>query len=98
MRALAAALLALSLGCAAPPAPSAADAPAASPVAISWEQALALIRSGEVRSVAQTHALEVALVTADGARYTAREPGIDAVLHAVRELAPNAGGIAIATE
>jgi hypothetical protein len=46
----------------------------------------------------QSHALEVALGTASGARYTTREPEIDAVLRAVQELAPNAGAIAIATE
>lgn len=94
MRALAAALLALACEVAppvdAPPLPLAGE--------ISWEQALALIRSGEVRSVMQTHALAVALGTASGARYTTREPEIDAVLRAVRELAPNAGEIAIATE
>jgi hypothetical protein len=96
MRALAAALLALSLACAAATPESAPLQPATGE--ISWEQALALIRSGEVRSVMQTHALEVALGTASGARYTTREPEIDAVLRAVRELAPNAGEIAVATE
>jgi hypothetical protein len=95
MRALGSALLALSLACAGAP-----DAAALPPRvgAISWQEALALLRSGEVRRVAQTHALEVTLETRTGARYTAREPEIDAVLRAVREQAPNAGEIAIATE
>ena len=96
MRTLAAALLALSLACAAaPPQPTPSQLARGE---ISWEEALALIRSGEVHSVSQTHALEVALRTRTGARYTTREPEIDAVLRAVRELAPNAGEIAIATE
>jgi hypothetical protein len=97
--------LALSLACAcaaaqesgAPAAPPAPALPAAGGE-ISWEQALALIRSGELRSAMQTHALDVVLVAANGARYTAREPEIDAVLRAVRELAPNAGEISLATE
>jgi hypothetical protein len=98
MRALAVALLALSLVCAAAPAPSVADAPAAPPIAISWERALALIRGGEVRAVMQTHDLAVTLRTESGDRYTTREPAIDAVIRAVREEAPNAGEIAIMTE
>jgi hypothetical protein len=93
-RAIPAALLALSLAgaCAAQPA-------APPPVgAIAWEEALALLRSGSVRQVSQTHALDVTLVTETGARYTAREPRIDEILRAVRAEAPNAGQIAIATE
>jgi hypothetical protein len=97
-RTLLGALLALSLACAAAPAPSSADAPLPPAGAISWQQALALIRSGELRSVMQSHALEVALITASGARYTTREPEIDAVIRAVRDEAPNSGEIAIATE
>jgi hypothetical protein len=96
MRATAAAMLALTLACAEAPLEAAAPLPSAGE--ISWEQALGLIRSGEVRSVMQTHGLDVALGTAGGARYTTREPEIDAVLRAVRELAPNAREIAIATE
>jgi hypothetical protein len=96
MRALASALLALSLGCASASQDAAALAPRIG--AISWEEALALIRSGEVRRVAQTHALEVTLETRTGAHYTAREPEIDAVLRAVREQAPNAGEIGVASE
>ena len=96
MRALAAAALALSLACTSAP-PDAVTLPPRVG-AISWEEALALIRSGEVRRVAQTHAREVTLETTTGARYTAYEPAIDAVLRAVREQAPNADEIAIATE
>ena len=93
-RSLAAALLALACAASAedvtPPPPAGGE--------IAWELAVALIRSGEVRSVRQTHALDVALVTASGVHYTTREPEIDAVLRAVRELAPNADQIAVATE
>jgi hypothetical protein len=97
MRAIAAvALLALGVACApTPPQPTPSQLEREQ---ISWEEALALIRSGEVRSVSQTHALEVSLRTRTGARYTTREPEIDAVLRAVRELAPNADKIVIATE
>ncbi len=98
MRALAVALFALSLACAIAPAPSSADAPLPPPVAISWEQALALIRGGEVRGVMQGHDLGVTLRTESGGRYTTREPEIDAILRAVRAEAPNAGEIAIMTE
>jgi hypothetical protein len=96
MRALAGVGLALSLACASASHDAAALPPRVG--AISWEEALALLRSGEVRRVAQTHALEVTLETTTGARYTAREPAIDAVLRAVREQAPNADEIAIASE
>jgi len=95
-RALVSALLALSLACASTSHDAAAPPPRIG--AISWEEALALIRSGEVRRVSQTHALEVTLETRTGARYTAREPAIDAVLRAVREQAPNADEIVIASE
>lgn len=98
MRALASALLALSLACAIAPAPSSADAPLPPPGAITWEQALALLRTGEVRLVAQSHDLAVTLRTESGERYTTREPEIDAILRAVRGEAPNAGEIAIMTE
>ncbi len=86
--ALAAALLACS--------PAAAELPP--PGAITWEQALAVIRSGEVRSVMQSHDLAVAITTKSGARYTTKEPRIDDVIRAAREEAPNAGEIAIMTE
>ena len=82
--------------CAAPPPPAIGEQPAQG--AIPWEQALTLIRSGRVRMVMQAHSLDVALQTASGEHYTTREPSIDAVLRAVREEAPNAGEIAIATE
>jgi hypothetical protein len=98
MRTLAGLLLALALACVAVPEPSVAEAPLPPPGAIPWEQALALIRSGEVRMVMQAHALGVTLRTANGDRYTTREPAIDAVIRAVREEAPNAEEIAIATE
>jgi hypothetical protein len=66
--------------------------------AISWEEALALLRSGSVRQVSQTHAQDVRIVTETGASYTAREPRIDEILRAVRSEAPNASQIVIVTE
>ena len=90
------ALVALLAACATPPPPAIGEQPP--PGAIPWEQALTLIRSGRVRMVMQAHSLDVTLQTASGEHYTTREPSIDAVIRAVREEAPNAGEIAIATE
>lgn len=89
-------LLGLSLACAS------ATVDPSNPVGpakrISWEEALALIASGEVRTVMQFHALDVWFLTASGDRYTTLEPHIDAVLRAVHELAPNADEIVVRLE
>jgi hypothetical protein len=95
-RILGGALLGLSLACAS------ASVDPSNPVGpaqrISWDEALALIASGEVRRVMQFHALDVWILTASGDRYTTLEPHIDAVTSAVLELAPNADEIALGTE
>lgn len=90
------ALFALFAACATPPPPAIGEQPP--PGAITWQQALTLIRSGRVRMVMQAHSLDVTLQTTSGEHYTTREPSIDAVITAVREEAPNADEIAIATE
>jgi hypothetical protein len=90
------ALAALLAACAAPLPPAIGEQPP--PGAITWPQALTLIRSGRVRMVMQTHSLDVTLQTTSGEHYTTREPSIDAVIRAVRGEAPNADEIAIATE
>ncbi len=96
MRALIGAVAALALACVSSAPPAIGEQPP--PGAIPWEQALTLIRSGRVRMVMQAHSLDVTLQTASGEHYTTREPSIDAVIRAVREEAPNADEIAIATE
>ena len=90
------ALAALLAACATPPQPEIGEQPP--PGAITWPQALTLIRSGRVRMVMQTHSLDVTLQTTSGEHYTTREPSIDAVITAIRGEAPNAGEIVIATE
>lgn len=90
------ALFALFAACATPPPAAIGEQPP--PGAISWSQALTLIRSGRVRMVMQAHSLDVTLQTTSGEHYTTREPSIDAVITAIRDEAPNAGEIAIATE
>ena len=90
------AFVAALAACAAPPPPAIGEQPP--PGAITWQQALTLIRSGRVRMVMQAHSLDVTLQTTSGEHYTTREPSIDAVIRAVRDEAPNAEEIAIATE
>lgn len=65
---------------------------------IRWKAAVALIRNGAVKYVAQDHSLRVSLTTKDGHRYVTREPRIDAVWHLIREVDPKREHIRFATE
>jgi len=64
---------------------------------ILWYQAAELIRSCEIESVTQTHALDVFLTLKGGERVRAVEPNIDEVFR-ILQTAGNCGGIPIATE
>lgn len=66
--------------------------------AVSWPEALDLLRSGQVVMAAQTHDLAVTLTLKDGTRRITREPALDAIFVAIAQYAPNAGDIVRVTE
>ncbi len=56
---------------------------------IAWDQAVKMIKSGQVRTVIQTHSLYVGLSTTNGVWYHTTEPRIDEVFLLIRQHAPN---------
>ena len=52
---------------------------------ISWEDAVKIIRAGQVKSVSQAHSLNVAIQMADGTTYRTVEPKIDDVWKLIQE-------------
>lgn len=65
---------------------------------IRWERVAELLKSGQVRSVFQSHNLTVFISTLDGRHFITSEPSIDKIVSAVEEYAPNSRNIAIMTE
>ncbi len=55
---------------------------------ISWDAAVAKIRSGEIVSVFQSHSRGVTMRTKEGIGYAAEEPEIDLVWRLVEEIDP----------
>jgi hypothetical protein len=52
---------------------------------IAWDDAVNLLMDGQVKQVAQTHALEVTLILRDGTEMKTVEPVIDAVFQVINE-------------
>jgi hypothetical protein len=79
---------------------SCATKPVAPPTAqhVSWETAVALLRSGSITGVMQDHSLYVSLESKDGQKYVTREPRIDAVWRVIREVDPKRESIRFITE
>lgn len=65
---------------------------------VSWSEALAILNSGEVDGVAQTHDLEVELFLKDGTTITTKEPVIDDIFKEVTKCGNVCEGITLATE
>lgn len=65
---------------------------------ILWEEAVALLNSGQVVEAYQTHSLEVTLVTVDGNSITTIEPAIDDIFTAISDCGEPCANIVIATE
>jgi hypothetical protein len=68
------------------------------PARISWDEAKALILGGQVRAVAQSHSLEVALTLKDGRQLITTEPEIDAIFRVIEECGEKCADISVATE
>jgi hypothetical protein len=68
------------------------------PTRVSWEEAKALILGGQVRAVAQSHSLEVALTLKDGRQLITTEPEIDAIFRVIEECGEKCADISVATE
>jgi len=66
---------------------------------VSWSQITKLVRStpDSIRAVQQLHTRAVTVLFKDGRRYHATEPGIDDIIHLLKEVDP-AGRVLIATE
>jgi urease gamma subunit len=58
------------------------------PVAISWPEAVTLIRSGDLHSGWQNHDRSVGLVMKDGRTFTTVEPELDGVYRILKEIYP----------
>lgn len=65
---------------------------------ISWDQALGLLRSGQVTRVSQRHDLTVALTLQDGRTLQTLEPEIDAILKEIETCGDFCRNIRVATE
>ena len=65
---------------------------------ISWEEALALLNSGEVTSIFQAHSLSVTLTLKDGRTLHTVEPAIDDIFAAVEACGEPCADIALMTE
>ena len=65
---------------------------------VSWDEAKALITSGQVQQAFQTHALEVRLYLKDGRSVVTTETRIDEVFQVIRDCGAPCADIMIATE
>ena len=65
---------------------------------VTWDQAVAMIRNGEVASVAQTHELRVTLNLLDGRTFEATQPRIDEIFAVIDACGEVCSDIQIATE
>jgi hypothetical protein len=65
---------------------------------VSWDEAQALILSGQVQQVVQLHSLEVQLTLKDGRQVTTTEPNLDDVIRLIDQCGDNCRGIAVASE
>lgn len=68
------------------------------PPSVTWEEALDLIRTCQVKTAAQTHARDVFLYLDDGREFVTIEPQIDLIFSEARAAEPYCGQIQIATE
>lgn len=68
------------------------------PTEVSWEQAVAIVNSGEVEMVFQSHALEVRLTLDNGQVFVTTEPEIDDIFEVVRACGAKCKDIILATE
>jgi hypothetical protein len=65
---------------------------------VGWEEAVQLLRSGEVKQVVQAHSLQVMLTLADGRQVVTTEPAIDEVFRVIQACGPPCANIVQATE
>ncbi|HKJ28017.1 MAG TPA: hypothetical protein VJ965_10290 [Anaerolineales bacterium] len=68
------------------------------PDTIPWEDAMALLQTGEVEQVVQLHSLKVTLYLKDGQQVDTIEPGIDAIFDEIQQCGAPCSNIILATE
>ncbi|HSH31563.1 MAG TPA: hypothetical protein VK963_02740 [Candidatus Saccharimonadales bacterium] len=68
------------------------------PTAITWPEAVELIRSCRVKSVSQTHDRQVGLTLNDGTGRNTTEPELDQVVQLAQAVMSKCGPITIVTE
>ena len=68
------------------------------PETISWEQAIRILKAGDVMAVSQRHNLTVTLDMNDGTTLTTLEPHIDAIIQEVEKCGLACAKTLIATE
>jgi len=74
------------------------DSPISPEAVVSWEEAEALILSGQVEQVAQAHSLEVTLYLRDGRQLSTTEPKIDEVFDVIGRCGEPCADMILATE
>ncbi|MDO8604269.1 MAG: hypothetical protein Q7K40_02620 [bacterium] len=65
---------------------------------LSWEEAVGILHSGQVKKIMQTHALEITLILKNGKIINTKEPGIDDIFEEINKCGNSCKGISIATE
>jgi hypothetical protein len=67
-------------------------------VEVSWDQAIEILHTGQVESVAQLHSLEVSFMLKNGCRITTVEPRIDDIVQELGKCDDSCGVTSFATE
>ena len=65
---------------------------------VPWDEAIEILHTGKVESVAQLHSLEVSFMLEDGCRITTVEPRIDDIFKELDQCEDSCGVTSIATE
>lgn len=65
---------------------------------VSWEEAVNILQSWEVKSVMQTHSLSISFSMKDGSSIKTKEPKIDAIYKEIEKCWNTCKAIIIATE
>ena len=63
-----------------------------------WERAIEILRAGKVRTVTQTHRLDVDFQLNDGTRIQTKEPYINAILDEIKKCGRKCKDILVETE
>ena len=72
--------------------------PTSHPSEVDWETAVEILNTGKVKTIGQTHSLEVTLIMKDGTKIYTVEPSIDAIFQEVEKCGQPCSQIMLITE